>query len=125
MLREDWTDERIEKWQQLRELVLTYPTMSAAEVSKNFIAKNFYVKLPAKNNHLFYRQEEDYNNIQIGFTKNKDLNLVVSEVAAKLSTLMSIPELKDFFVKKVGQLILKKTIILCRLLCLITYIKVR
>lgn len=100
MLREDWTDDRIEKWQQLRELVLTAPTMSEAEVSKNFVAKNFYVKLPAKNNHLFYKQEEDYNNIQIGFTKNKELNLEVSAVAAKLNILMSIPKLKYFFVKK-------------------------
>lgn len=100
MLREDWTDDRIEKWQQLRELVLTSPTMSEAEVSKNFVARNFYVRLPDKNNHLFYKQEEDYNNIQIGFAKNKDLNLEVSDVAAKLSILMSIPELKDFFVKK-------------------------
>ena len=65
MLREDWTDDRIEKWQQLRELVLTSPTMSEAEVSKNFVARNFYVRLPDKNNHLFYKQEEDYNNIQI------------------------------------------------------------
>ena len=100
MLREDWTDDRIEKWQQLRELVLSSPTMSDAEVAKNFVAKNFYVNLPDKNNHLFYKQEEDYNNIQIGFTKNKDLNLEVSDVAAKLKILMSIPELKDFFVKK-------------------------
>lgn len=100
MLREDWTDERIEKWQRLRELVLKSPTMSDAEVSKNFVAKNFYVRLPDKNNHLFYKQEEDYNNIQIGFTKNKDLNLEVSDVAAKLNILMSRPELKDFFVKK-------------------------
>lgn len=61
MLREDWTDDRIEKWQQLRELVLTSPTMSEEEVSKNFAAKNFYVKLPAQNNHLFYKQEDDYN----------------------------------------------------------------
>lgn len=100
ILREDWTDDRIEKWQRLRELVLTSPTMSADESSKNFVAKNFYVKLPTKNNRLFYRQEEDYNNIQIGFTKNKDLILEVSDIAAKLNILMSIPELKDFFMKK-------------------------
>lgn len=100
ILREDWTDDRIEKWQQLRDLALTSPTMSEEEVSKNFVAKNFYVRLPAKNNLLFYRQEEDYNNIQIGFTKNKDLNLEVSGVASKLNILMSVPELKDFFVKK-------------------------
>lgn len=100
MLREDWTDDRIEKWKRLRQLVLTSPTMSADELSKNFVAKNFYVKLPAKNNRLFYRQEEDYNNIQIGFTKNKDLILEVSDIAAKLNILMSIPELKDFFIKK-------------------------
>lgn len=100
MLREDWTDARIEEWQKLRELVLTSPTMSEAEVSKNFVAKNSYVKLPAKNDHLFYKHEDDYSKIEIGFTKNGSSNLEVSDVAAKLNILMSIPELKDFFVKK-------------------------
>lgn len=100
MLREDWTDDRIVKWQQLRELVLRAPTMDAEQLSKNFIAKNFYVEIPEKNNHLFYRQEEDYNNIEISFTKRKNFNLEVSDVASKLNILMSIPEIKTFFIKK-------------------------
>lgn len=91
MLRKDWTDDLIEKWRQLRELALKSPTISEEEVSENFVAKNFYVRLPNQKNHLFYKQEEDYNNIQIGFTKNKDLNLEVSDAAAKLNILMSIP----------------------------------
>lgn len=97
MLREDWNDDRIGKWRRLRQLVLASPTMSKEALSKNFIAKNFYVELPSKNNHLYYRQEEDYNNVQIGFAKSKDLNLEVSDIAAKLNILMSIPKLKDFF----------------------------
>ena len=40
-------------------------------VSDYEAAKNFYVKLPDKNNHLFYKQEEDYNNIQIGLLRTK------------------------------------------------------
>lgn len=90
----------MEKWQQLRNLVLTSPTMSEEEVSKNFIAKNFYVRLPETNDHLFYKQEEDYNKIQIGFNKEKDLNLEVSDHAAKLDILMNNPELKTYFQEK-------------------------
>lgn len=100
MLREDWTDQRIEKWQYLRELVLKSPTMSEEEISENFVAKNFYVKLPDINNKLFYKQEEDYNNIQVAFVKNKDMNLEVSQSASKLDVLMRIPELESFFERK-------------------------
>ncbi len=100
MLREDWTDDRILKWQQLRELVLKSPTMSGDDVARNFIAKNFYVQLTDFGNNLYYKQEEDYNNVKIGFTKSRDLNLEVSENAAKLNILMSLPSLKTFFYKK-------------------------
>lgn len=100
MLREDWTDDRIEKWRRLRQLVLMSPTMSEDELSKNFIARNFYVKLPTKSNRLYYRQEEDYNNIQIGFKRTNDSYLEVSSASAKLDTLMQIPALKEFFIKK-------------------------
>lgn len=97
MLRDNWTDDKMEKWQQLRELVLKSPTISEAEVSGNLAAKNFYVELLEKNNRLFYSQKEDYSMIQIGFTKKSNLNLEVSDVASKLNILMSISELKTFF----------------------------
>lgn len=99
MLRDDWNDDRIKQWKQLRTLALTLPTMSDAELSDNFIAKNFYVKLPDKRNYLFYRQEDDYNNIQISFTKNKGFDLEVSDNKAKLNVLMRDPKLKKFFEK--------------------------
>lgn len=100
MLRGDWIVDQIKDWQQLRKLALTSPTMSEEEVSKNFVASNFYVKLPSKNNRLFYKQENDFNNIQIAFIKSKNLNSEVSDVSAKLNTLMRIPELKDHFEKE-------------------------
>lgn len=100
MLKVGWNDVQIKKWRYLRKLVMQSPTMSTDEVANNYVASNFYVKLPTKNNRLFYKQEGDYSNIQVGFTKNKDLNLEVSDVAAKLNTFMKIPGLKDYFEKE-------------------------
>lgn len=100
MLRDDWTNERIEKWQKLRQLVLTSPTMSIEDVSKDFIAKSFYIELPTINNTLYYRQEEDYNKVEISFVKNGKTNMEVSSAATKLKELMSLPKLKNFFIKK-------------------------
>lgn len=100
MLREDWNNKRIEQWQKLRELVLTSPTMSYEDISKDFIAKNFYIELPNNNNTLYYLQEEDYNKVEISFVKNGKTNMEVSSTATKLKELMSFTRLKNFFIKK-------------------------
>ncbi len=100
VLRGEWTTKSMEFWQELRELVLKHPTMSEAEAWENRIVKNFYVELPAKSNHLCYSQEGDYDYIEVGFTENENLNLKVSDAAAKLNILMRFSPLKDFFVEK-------------------------
>lgn len=96
-MNEDWTDERIERWQQLRELVLTSPTMSKSEVDKNFIAYNFYVQLPTRGNTLYYSEEKDFNNITVSFRKSHLTEQCVSAEAAKLTDLMRIDFLRKYF----------------------------
>ena len=71
-LSDNWDNGKIRQWHELRELVLTCPTVSKEDASNNFKIKNFYVELPEKNNYLFYRQEEDYNNVSVSFVKNKE-----------------------------------------------------
>lgn len=100
MIKDDWNENKIKEWKLLRELVLKSPTMSEDEALRNLIAKNFYVKLPQRNNCLFYNQEEDYYNVQIDFSENSRLPLKVSDAAAKLNAFMSITKLKEMFVKK-------------------------
>lgn len=96
-INEDWTDERIERWKQLRELVLVSPTISKAEVDKNFIAYNFYVQLPTRGNTLYYNEEKDFNNITVAFSKSRLAEQCVSGDAAKLTELMKIDILRKHF----------------------------
>lgn len=98
MLEEEWNDKRIQKWQQLRDLVLRYPTMSSSEAEKNFAAWNYYIKLPEKSNHYFYYQQEDFNNIGVSFTRDLDHQNVVSEEGTKLPRLMEFPDIRSMFV---------------------------
>lgn len=124
MLIEDWKENSMMKWRKLRELVLRFPTMSEHEFLNDIMASNFYVQLPEKNNKLFYKQNDDYNNIIIRFEQNKEINYEVSECSAKLNIFMSNPAIKDFLNKRAGQLNLKRTLILCLQHCLIIYTRV-
>lgn len=96
-INEDWTDERIDRWKQLRELVLVSPTMSKEEVDKNFIAYNFYAQLPTQGNTLYYNEEKDFNNITVAFSKSRLVEQCVSADAAKLTELMKIDALHKHF----------------------------
>ena len=98
----DWTGERMEKWKRLRKLVLRYPTvnMSALSTDERFIASNFYVRLPQKNNELYYNQQEDYSSISVSFEKNNKFPFAVSAESAKLDKLMQNPDIKKYFISK-------------------------
>ena len=98
-INEDWTDQRIEQWKKLRELVLSKPTMSKAEVDKNLTAYNFYLRLPVKGNTIYYSEDNDFNNITISFAKTDATEKCVSAEAAKLTKLMQIDFLKKCFEK--------------------------
>lgn len=97
LLQEDWNDKRIEKWTELRKLVLAHPTCSQSFVDSNFMASQFYVELPDDGKRLYYRQEKDFNSVQIGFEKSYELNHEVSEEASRISILMGIPGVKKYF----------------------------
>nr|MBO4517533.1 hypothetical protein [Clostridia bacterium] len=97
MIEEDWNDKSIEKWQVLRDLVLRYPTLSHEEVSRNFVAYNYYVEMPKKANRIYYNQEEDFNKISVGFVKASEYKYTLSAEGAKLIQLMSFPDIKQYF----------------------------
>lgn len=100
ILRDDWTDARIEQWKTLRECTLQHPTLSSEEESNNFMAHNTYVRLPKSMNTIYYNQESDYNKVSVSFTKSKGYPYEVSSTAAKLDVLMKNQNLKVFFEKK-------------------------
>lgn len=95
LLSEKWTAESISQWQELRQLVLKYPTMNSENA--NFIAENFYVKLPALGNRLWYCQQKDFGEISVGFAKSDAMPFEVSEEEARLGQLMSVASIREFF----------------------------
>lgn len=99
LLQEDWDDKRIKRWKDFRKLVLKHPTCSPEIIATNFIASNFYVELPNIGNKLFYRQELDFNNVQVGFIKDESVPMEVSSSSARLELLMGIPGVREYFVE--------------------------
>ena len=99
LLQEDWDEKRISRWKDLRKLVLEHPTCDKNYIDSDFIASQFYVELPDVGNKLYYKQERDFNNVQIGFEKTNEIPNEVSEESARLKTLMGIPGVKEYFIK--------------------------
>lgn len=96
MILEKWTENRISCWKDLRDMVLKHPTLTREEFDNKGIAYNFYVEMPATNNRIFYKEEEDFNNVQVFFQKEDGVK-EVSEVASKLDALMKIDFLRKHF----------------------------
>jgi hypothetical protein len=99
MLSNDWTEAKIERWQALRNLVLTHPTASKEEADSNFIIKNFYARMPEKAKVLYFSQEEDYNNISVSFTSDRDHSKCVSAAGTKLFDMLRISGVRELFAK--------------------------
>ena len=99
MLREAWTENRIACWKQLREMVLAHPTLSDDQFDNKGIAYNFYVEMPQVGSRIYYNQEEDFNNVQVNFTRIQGYS-EVSAKASRLESLMKIRFLKNHFDKQ-------------------------
>ena len=99
LLQEDWDDKRIKRWKEFRTLVLKNPTCSKEIIDSNYMAYNFYVELPSPGNKLYYKQEQDFNNVQVGFDKDHSVPNEVSSESARLEVLMGIPGVKEHFIE--------------------------
>lgn len=99
LLREDWDENRIKRWKELRNLVLKHPTISTEEIKGNFIAHQMYVELPRKNNVMYFTQDEDYNNIVVGFEKSGSLKQTLSFDTTRADILLSEPSIFNYFTK--------------------------
>ncbi len=97
MLNNDWTEAKVNKWKELRNLVLKYPTASEKDAARNFIFKNFYIKLLEKNNQYYYSQEEDYNNVSVSFSMDREHTKKVSQEGTKINDMLRIPGVKELF----------------------------
>lgn len=98
MLREPWTENRIACWKQLREMVLTHPTLNGGQFDDKGIAFNFYVELPREDSRIYYTQEQDFNNVQVFFARTLN-SAEVSAESSRLASLMRHRLLKNHFEK--------------------------
>lgn len=100
ILNDSWTEGRIKKWQELRQIVLRFPTVSTEEVKKNFIFSNYYVELPQKSNVLYYTQESDFRKINISFGRTQLIHFAEDESGTRLDRIMRWDSLRNFFQSK-------------------------
>ena len=98
MLNDDWTEGKIRKWQELRELVLRYPTASEEDARHNFIFPNYYVKVGRKSNMLYYSQDNDFRRINVSFSPTAMTNCIEDESGTRLDRLMCWDALREYFV---------------------------
>ena len=71
MLSKGWTREDMQAWEQLRTLVLQYPTASASEWERNDYLKKYYITSGEKQNQYLYSQYSDFNDVTIDFGNDK------------------------------------------------------
>ena len=99
-----WNQQKIEDWQELREIVMKYPTISLQEFENLEEIRDWqFIYVPMLNadfeafepkNHYHFTQENDYSSVKIDFSGN---GKEVSAKAVHLHELMQIDELKQHF----------------------------
>lgn len=101
-----WNEQNIKDWQELREIVLKYPTVSRQEFENLETLRNWqFIYIPMLDadfkefepkSRYYFTQENDYSAIKIDFTGN---GKEVSARAIDLPNLMQIEELNYLFQK--------------------------
>lgn len=98
LAKKSWSDDDIQLWKDLREQFLKYPMVNDIDLMGRFV--NCYLDSPDYNiNYYFYKEENDYGSVRISLKENKDFPTTVSFESCKLDKLMSVPLLRDYFIK--------------------------
>ena len=71
MLSKDWTEENMQLWELLRELVLQFPTASVYDWQNNEYLQKLYITSGEKRNQYIYSQYSDFNDVIIDFGNDK------------------------------------------------------
>ena len=71
MLAKDWTIESMQLWEQLRTLVLQYPTANIFDWENNEYLQKLYITSGVKQNQYIYSQYSDFNDVTIDFGSDK------------------------------------------------------
>lgn len=95
--RNGWKENAISEWQKIRHFVLKHPTLSEEEFNKcDDLYQPLYIKLPTRNDKVWYKREGDFNDISIFFDSNLGSECVSSE-AARLEKMLAISQVQKIF----------------------------
>lgn len=71
IISKNWNMASIHLWEELRKLVLQYPTASKEEWDNNEYLQKLYITSGNKQNSYIYSQYSDFNNVTIDFGNDK------------------------------------------------------
>lgn len=114
ILARGWDERSIALWEELRRMVLMYPTANVEIYNENEIIRNFYVTSGVPQNEYLYSQYSDFQNVVIDFRMDKvafeksgrckiegekDTFIIseVSETEARLEEILKFAGMKEFF----------------------------
>lgn len=95
----DWDEESMNDWKNLRKIVLTNPTLNEEDIHP---LKNIYIELPEPSNQYYYHTSDDFKTTKISFDKRTIGNIdysILNESSSRLDTFMKNKQLKSFFEK--------------------------
>ncbi len=99
LAKENWSDDDMQFWKELREHFLKYPMTNDIELMGIFA--NCYLDSPDYDvNYYFYKEENDFGSVKISLKESKDFPTKVSFESCKLDKLMSVRYIKEYFIKK-------------------------
>lgn len=71
MLYRKWNEKSMQTWQELRELVLTFPTANQSQYDSNYDIKSLYITAGKEINKYYYSQHADFDDVIIDFGNSK------------------------------------------------------
>ncbi len=99
-LKSPWIEARMEGWRALREALLRMPTRDEAASEAPDAARYFYLELPDEAREYTYDEEDDFSRCRVSFDASSPLGRSVSAQAAKLTDLMTIPDVRELFIRR-------------------------
>lgn len=91
----NWSQLEMDKWKELRERALQFPTLSVEQAKENRGILDVYIGLPKIKRSYSYEKEGDFKEVIFDFDNN--LKNKVSAESARLKELFSIPGVHDYF----------------------------
>ena len=96
--RNGWKDYAVEQWQLIRRWVLQHPTLSREEYNNcDDLYQPFYIKLPKKNNKVWFSRTGDYKSINDISFEPKPKYECVSADSARLEKVLHLPGILKLF----------------------------